>query len=119
MQEKLKKVHKMFSKDIILPKLIFKNEENQSENESSIGVYDKSSISSFDSDETVIECVCNGKVSDREMTIKCDHCDKWHHRVCSNLLVRQWRFFDKNSDFKWYCNTCMLTKDPIPKHHEK
>ena len=53
------------------------------------------------------------------MVIRCDHCQIWFHRVCANLLVRQVRFFEKNSDFKWYCKKCFEHENPVQKHHEK
>ena len=55
---------------------------------------------------TVVECICNGKVTDNTEVIACDMCDKWHHRKCSGLLVRQFRFFDQYQEFKWFCPAC-------------
>lgn len=55
----------------------------------------KQSSESESKASTVVECICNGKVKDNTEVIACDMCDKWHHRKCSGLLVRQFRFFDQ------------------------
>lgn len=69
--------------------------------------FDQISHSSDEEDnESRIECICNGTVTDNHMVIACDLCDKWFHRKCSGLLVRQWKFFKENQTFKWYCKFC-------------
>lgn len=91
----------------------------QSENsQSSLGVYDADSRSNDSeaaasehksawSASTVVDCNCNGKVTDKNMCIACDRCNTWFHRKCSNLLVKHWKFFRKETDFKWFCKPCV------------
>lgn len=37
---------------------------------------------------TVVECICDGKVTDNVQVIACDMCSIWYHRKCSGLLMR-------------------------------
>jgi len=63
------------------------------------------------SDITVIDCICKGKNTDNHNVICCSICERWFHRTCANLLLRHYKFFDKESEFNWYCSDCTNRKD--------
>ena len=56
---------------------------------------------------TVVQCICEGRITDNSEVIACDMCSVWYHRKCSGLLKRQFKFFETHSDlFKWFCKKC-------------
>lgn len=88
------------------------NKEHQHEEEERSEGEDSESSKSFTSKSTVIECICNGRYNERSnQTISCDMCKKWFHRICSGLLVRQWKFFNDNPSFDWFCKFCKEQMD--------
>lgn len=69
---------------------------------------------------TQIDCICNGAVDDNKYVICCDMCNKWHHRKCASLTVKQWQFLSKHGSLTWHCKTCQeMIKSETPSMLEK
>jgi transcription elongation factor Elf1 len=64
---------------------------------------------------TQIDCICGGAVEDNKYVIACDMCNKWHHRKCAGLTVKQFQFLSKHQILTWHCKVCAdLIKSETP-----
>ena len=68
----------------------------------------------------MIDCICNGAIDDNKYVICCDMCNKWHHRKCASLTVKQWQFLSKHNSLTWHCKSCQeMIKSETPSMLEK
>ena len=49
---------------------------------------------------------CHKEVKWNQQALSCDKCDRWIHRVCSDVTVRVYNQCKRKTHFNWICNKC-------------
>ena len=49
---------------------------------------------------------CHKEVKSNQQAISCDLCERWMHRICSDMITRIYNRYRKKKHFTWICTKC-------------
>ena len=61
---------------------------------------------SVDLDDEQLHCVCKSRDEGKRPFIQCDRCSNWYHPKCIKMSKREYLFYQKNQEARWYCSSC-------------